>query len=681
MDGWLQALVDFIARHPHWAGLLVFLTAMAESIAVVGMVVPGSAILIAIGAVAGLGDLSIWPVLVWATLGAVAGDGLSYWLGYRYRERIRTVPLLRARPELFAKGEAFFARHGAMSVAIGRFVPGVRAVIPLVAGVAGMRPLPFYAVNVLSALVWAPAHILPGAGMGLALGVLGSIAGRLVAVLVGALLFLGVLVWVFRLVLRWILPGLDRRYRAWVERCRARGSRLDRLVVTLLDPEDPGTSTLVVMGAAAIALAAAFLSLAEDVLMREQVTRMDAAVSTLVQGWRTPRLDAVMIAITSLGDGVVIIAVLVATVAWLVAHRRRKLAAGLVVTMALAALAVPLLKGALVVPRPIDLYAGADAFSFPSGHATSSAALYAALAWLATHNAPLRWKIVGFALAGLLIAAIAASRVYLAAHWPSDVLAGLALGSMLAALYALVFRRLDIRAMRPLRLVALIVAVLAIGGGLRIQTHFPAAWEAYRPRAVETTLETANWRGDDWAQFAAARWELDGSDGGAMTLQSDLDAETLARALAGAGWRPAPAGDLAGIAGFLSPQTTIGDLPPLPLTQAGRFAALTLVRPLDSDSRLVLRFWPTTALAIGEGRSDRILLGSVARESLRRPLGLTSLLRDRDLAVAEQLALFEPSAGLPGIEILPRHAAGRHVLLLARPVAVTQPGGMPVRPI
>lgn len=667
MDGWLQALVDFIARHPHWAGLLVFVTAMAESIAVVGMVVPGSAILIAIGAVAGLGDLSIWPVLVWATLGAVAGDGLSYWLGHRYKEQIRTVPLLRARPDLFEKGEAFFARYGALSVAIGRFVPGVRAIIPLVAGVAGMRPLPFYVVNVLSALVWAPAHILPGAGLGLALGVLGSIAGRLVAILVGALLLLAVAIWAIRLGLRWILPGLERHYRAFIEAAKRRGTRLDRVFVALFDPDDPGTSTLLVMGTAAIALAAAFLSLAEDVFMREQVTRMDSAVSTLVQGWRTPRLDAVMIAITSLGDGVVIIAVLVATVIWLAAHGRRKLAVGLVMTMALAAIAVPLVKSTLVVPRPIDLYTGADAFSFPSGHATHAAALYLSLAWLATHNAALRWKILGFVLAGLLVAAIAVSRVYLAAHWPSDVLAGLALGSMLAALYALVFRRLDIRSMRPLRLVALVVAVLAVGGGLRIQTHFPAAWEAYRPRVAETTVAASLWRDHDWAQFAADRWELDGSDGGALTLQTDLDPARLGPALATAGWNIAPAGDFSGMAHFLSPQSTLADLPPLPLTHAGRFAALTLVRPLEADSRLVMRFWPTTAFAEAGPRRDRILLGSVSEERLRHPLGFASLLRDRELAPAIQLALLGPNPALPDVDLLPRESAGRHVLLLARP--------------
>jgi membrane protein DedA with SNARE-associated domain/membrane-associated phospholipid phosphatase len=667
MEGWLQALIDFVSGHPHWAGALVFVTAMAESIAVIGMVIPGSAILIAIGAVVGLGDLPLWPILVWAVLGAVAGDGLSYWLGHHYNERIRTLPVLRTRPELFDRGEAFFARHGALSVAIGRFVPGVRAVIPLVAGIAGMRPVPFYVVNVLSAVVWAPAHILPGAGVGLALGVLGSIAGRLVAVLVGAFLLAAIAIWAVRFGVRWVLPGLARRHRALIQAARQRGGRLDRVFVALFDPDDPGTSTLLVMGLAVIALGAAFVSLAEDVFMREQVTRMDAAVSTLVQGWRTPQIDMFMIAITSLGDGVVIIAVLLATAAWLVAHGRRKLAAGLLLTLALAALAVPVLKSALVVPRPIDLYTGADAFSFPSGHATSSAALFASLAWLSTHNAPLRWKIVGFALAGLLITAIAASRVYLAAHWPSDVLAGLALGSTLAALYALVFRRLDIRAMRPLRLVALVVAVLAIGGGLRIQTNFPAAWEAYRPRVAETTLEAAHWRATDWAQFAADRWELDGSEGGPLTLQSDLNPESLAASLKSAGWRAAPASDLAGMALFLSPQSPIDQLPPLPLTHAGRFAVLTLVRAIDAENRLVLRFWPTTAFAIDGARRDRVLLGSIENEHVRRPLGLASLLRDRPLPPEQQEAELGSPRLSPAALPIPRESAGRSVLLLARP--------------
>lgn len=670
MNDWLQGFIDLVVQHPHWAGLLVFVTAMAESIVVVGMFVPGTAILIGISAVAGLGELRLWPLLLWATLGAVAGDGISYWIGHRYKEHIRASWPLRERPELFEKGEAFFHRYGAMSVAIGRFVPGVRAVIPVVAGVVGMKPLRFYAVNILSAMVWAPAHILPGAGMGLALGVLGSIAGRLVAAVVGGLILLGLVLWVVHLGVRWVAPGLARRYRRFVAGCKRRGTWLDRMIVYGLDPDDPGTSTLIVMGVAAVALATAFAGLTEDVFMREPITRMDTAVSTLVQGWRTPALDRVMVAITSLGDGVVVIPVLAAVALWLAFKGKKKLAGGLLLTLALAAVSVPLLKSTLVIPRPTELYSGADAFSFPSGHATSAAALYASIAWLATHNAALRWKIVGFALAGILITAIAASRIYLAAHWPSDVLAGLALGSALAAIYALVFRRTDIRAMRPLRLVAVVIAALAIAGGARIATHFPAAMEAYRPRVVETAQTEADWLAGGWAGLAAARWELDGSDSGALPLQTNVDAVTLRAALIAAGWQASPSADAVGIARFLAPDSKLEQLPPLLLTHVGRFAALTLVRPLTPESRLVLRFWPTTEVATAGDARAPILVGAVSRETLDHPLRLISALHDGDLAAEDQLREIGP---LSSIAAQPRQLDDRRVLLLTRPSSSPPP--------
>ncbi|WP_201401493.1 bifunctional DedA family/phosphatase PAP2 family protein [Kaistia sp. 32K] len=662
----MQTLIQLVAGHPHWAAALVFFCAMAEAIAVIGMFVPGTAILIGVGAVVGLGELSLWPILLWATLGAIAGDGISYWIGHRYKDRIRSTWPLRERPELFARGEAFFARFGTLSVAIGRFVPGVRAVIPLVAGVVGMPPARFFLVNVLSALVWAPAHILPGAGMGLALGVLGSIAGRLVAMLVGALILIGFAIWLGYIAWRWMLPGLGRRYRRLIRLAKRRDTAFDRVLVAVLDPDDPGTSTLIVMGAAVIALAVAFVSLAEDVLMREQITRMDTAVSTLVQGWRTPGLDRVMIAITSLGDGVVITAVLLAIVVWLLLRRQVSLAVGLILTMGLAALSVPLMKGVFVIPRPIDIYTGADAFSFPSGHATSAAALYASAAWLATHNAPFRWKVAGFALAGVLITAIAASRIYLAAHWPSDVLAGLALGSALSAIYALVFRRLDLQAMRPFRFVGVVLAALLVAGGLRVATNYSRAVDAYRPRVVETSLDAAHWRLGDWATFPADRWELDGSEGGALTLQSDAGVEALREALVDAGWQIAPSGGVGGFAKFLSPDAPLDGLPPLPQTHAGSFAVLTMVRPVDADHRLVLRFWPTTVSAESADRRDRILLGSLSDERVSRPLGLATLLRDPELSAAEQFGLLGSFPQSGRLDWVADEAGGRRVLLLLR---------------
>ncbi|MCX5493310.1 DedA family protein [Kaistia dalseonensis] len=187
MTHWVQVIIDLIAQHPHWTNWAVFLTAMTESLAIVGIFVPGTAILIAVGSVAGLGHVSLGAVIFFAILGAIIGDGISYWLGHRYKALIPTVWPFRQRPGILALGEAFFRSHGAKSVFIGRFVPTIRAIIPLVAGIVGMKPARFYVANVLSAAVWGPAHILPGAFIGLSLDWLDLPADRVVPWSIGAI--------------------------------------------------------------------------------------------------------------------------------------------------------------------------------------------------------------------------------------------------------------------------------------------------------------------------------------------------------------------------------------------------------------------------------------------------------------------------------------------------------------
>ena len=74
---------------------------------------------------------------------------------------------------------SFFSRHGGKSVLFGRFVGPVRPVIPVVAGMLGMGPVHFVVVNVLSAIGWALAYILPGVFFGTSLAVAGAVSTRL----------------------------------------------------------------------------------------------------------------------------------------------------------------------------------------------------------------------------------------------------------------------------------------------------------------------------------------------------------------------------------------------------------------------------------------------------------------------------------------------------------------------
>jgi membrane protein DedA with SNARE-associated domain len=63
---------------------------------------------------------------------------------------------------VIAQSEAFFNRWGTLAVFFARFVPPIRAFVPITAGALGMPPMRFYAVNIPAILLWAPAHVLPG---------------------------------------------------------------------------------------------------------------------------------------------------------------------------------------------------------------------------------------------------------------------------------------------------------------------------------------------------------------------------------------------------------------------------------------------------------------------------------------------------------------------------------------
>jgi membrane protein DedA with SNARE-associated domain len=173
MTAYLSDITDFIALHPHYAAWAVLLLAFSEAIPIVGTVVPGSTLIVAISALAIEADISPWLLLAAATLGAIMGDGASFWLGQRCHRQILQRWPLNQFPGLIARSEAFFDRYGAASVFLARFTAVVRAFVPLIAGIVQMPARQFYLANILSAIVWAPAHVFPG----VVFGVLVSLAG------------------------------------------------------------------------------------------------------------------------------------------------------------------------------------------------------------------------------------------------------------------------------------------------------------------------------------------------------------------------------------------------------------------------------------------------------------------------------------------------------------------------
>ncbi len=150
--------------------------------------VPGSTLIIAISALATGADVNPWYLLVAATAGAIAGDGVSFWLGQRYHAEILLRWPLNQYPRFIDRSQAFINRYGVASVFLARFTAVVRAFVPLLAGILRMSARQFYVANILSALVWAPAHVFPGVLLAMAIRLTGASAKQLTILLIAGLI-------------------------------------------------------------------------------------------------------------------------------------------------------------------------------------------------------------------------------------------------------------------------------------------------------------------------------------------------------------------------------------------------------------------------------------------------------------------------------------------------------------
>jgi len=209
---YINTLLAFITHHSALAYGAIFLISFSESLALVGLIIPGTVIMFGVGAVVATGSLGLKPTMILAAAGAITGDGVSYWLGRHYQEELRRIWPFSRYPGMLKNGETFFRRHGGKSVLFGRFVGPVRPVIPVVAGMLGMRPLHFSVVNVLSAIGWALAYVLPGVFFGTSLAVAGAVSTRL-AVLIFILI---AIIWAFVWLSRKLIFMVEHRGPLWL---------------------------------------------------------------------------------------------------------------------------------------------------------------------------------------------------------------------------------------------------------------------------------------------------------------------------------------------------------------------------------------------------------------------------------------------------------------------------------
>ena len=587
--------------------------------------------MISIGALIGMGIVGFWPVLFAAITGAIVGDGLSFWLGHHYRERLRTFWPFRDHPHWLNLGERYFYRHGGKSILFGRFVGPVRPFIPVVAGMLGMQPRAFYIANILSALVWAPGYLLPGMAFGASLTLAGEVALRLVVLLV----LIGALTWLVLWSIRRLFIVLSPRAGLMAQSMLDWGGRhpkLNRLIEGLLDPLHPEFKTLLALAALLIGATWLFLGVLEDVVSGDPLVRVDLGLYQLLQDLRTPWGDRIMVFVTELGDGIVIALVSVTVLAWLLWLRKWRVAGYWTAAIVFGQLAATIFKLVLQRPRPLpDIYDGLSTYAFPSGHAVMSTVAYGFLAVLIARqlSRPHRW--VAYAMAALLISVIAISRLYLGAHWLSDVIGGLSLGLIWVSLLGIAYYRHSPQISLPKSLSGAALIALVLAGGWHVSNRYSEDLLRYAPRLAFQHMGSTNWWQEGWAGLPIYRQDLEGGYEQPLNLQWSGSLASLREKLVAQGWKdPVPLNTTTALR-WLLPAPAIDELPMLPQVHDGRHEAMIMLNPqekaqeqqgatIDSNKQLVLRLWHSGILL--DPDEDPLWIGNVTLQAQRQILFL-----------------------------------------------------------
>ncbi|WP_457574367.1 VTT domain-containing protein [Desulfolithobacter sp.] len=623
----LTTVTSWIAKHPNLAGMVIFLTSFAESLAVIGLLVPGAALMLTAGALIASGALSFWPTMAWAVFGAVLADGLSYWLGHCYKDTIRSLRIFAKHRDMLTKGESFFRRHGGKSVFFGRFVGPIRPVIPLVAGMLGMDPLHFTFYNVLSALGWAPAYLLPGMAFGASLALAGEVAKRL-AILIGVSVVGGWMVFFFsRRLFRFAL----NRFPAWEKKLLAllQGSSLLQrwLKGGVFDRDQSILRLLVLLAMVFVGSLWLFLGITEDVVTGDPLVHVNQSVYHLLQGLRTPWGDTIMVAITMLGDVAVTMPLVLSVLIWLLCRKEYRSALYLVITVAGGILLVIAVKTLTHVPRPVEMYQGVVRWAYPSNHATVSVIIFGFLALLCSRGLrpDRRWLPLSFAL--VLITGIGVSRLYLGAHWLSDVVGGFCLGTAWLILFSVAyFNHTPTRSCSCQGLWALCLTVLVMAATVHWSSGFDRNKLRYAVRHDVRTMPTSVWLTGGWQQLPVARLDLEGEKEQVFNLQYAGDLDKLKKMLLARDWRqPVPLTAVTILRWLLADPDPFS-LPILPQVHDGRHEQLLLIHALSGSPHefLVLRFWPAD---IRLDNTTPLWLGTLSRMTVRKYMDIINLPR------------------------------------------------------
>lgn len=619
--GWTQDLLNWLSANPGWAGFWIFVMSFIESLAFVGILVPGIIILFGIGALISFGAIEMLPVWLWGSAGALAGDVISYAVGHRYRGQLTESWPFSRFPTMLERSREFFREHGAKSVAIGRFIGPLRPVIPITAGMMGMAPRRFLMVAVPACFVWTPAYLIPGMLFGASLEVASEYAGRMALVLAIAVGALWLTWWVI-----WTAYGLAAsRSARWLRhfiRWLRRHPVFRRVAGPLLDSSQPEVLSILMMGLLLLVFFWGMIMLLFLSPFSAHPQSIDQAVQAYALALRNHIADPIMVALTQLSRLWVLIPTSMAVLLWLLGAGRKKAAMHWLVAMGGGVL-LQLLLGWTLRATPMLMEAGDVGLYDPSAALTLATVVLGYYAVMVARELKRRKRKWPYVITGLLLTLLVLARLYLGLDWFSGALMGVALGLFWTFVVGIAYRQRAVRTFSGMTASLIFFGMLTLTFAWQVDQNLEADRAAYQLALPQQQMQADKWWQDEWQALPRERASLSSAASRYFNFQFAGDPQQLKEILAAHGWQLAEPANWRWIILSMNPNSTEHTLPPLKKDYLGHADTLLLHRlggdPLQQET---LRLWDS-GVRLGQPE-QAVYLGLVGSEALVQRMGVYS---------------------------------------------------------
>ena len=621
---WTQELIAWLNTHPGWGFSIVFLVAFFESLVLIGILLPGIVILFGVGTLIGLGMLELIPIWVAASTGAFLGDSLSYLLGHRFRGHLLDIWPFSRYPTLMERGTRFFHAHGAKSVVAGRFIGPLRPIIPSVAGMMGMKPSRFLAVDIPACITWAPSFLIPGMLFGASLEVASEYTGRLTVLLVILLAILWLTWWVMRS----LYEPLATRSARWMRhtiRWSRRHPVLGRVAGPVLDPSRGEVLSVTMMG---ILLVMVFWGLVMLLFLSPfsaQPKAVDQAVQELALSLRNHLADPLMVAISQLSRWPVSIFSAFALLLWLLGAGRRNAALHWLIAIGGGGLLHLLLSWSLrATPQVLEM--AGQTLHGPSAAMSLSTVVLTFFAVMEAGELRRKHRQWPYLAAALILILLGLSRLYLGMEWLSGALMGIVMGLAWTAIVGIAYRQRAVR-----RFSSATASLIFYGSFLalfswQVQEHLNDDLAALEAPTVLQEIGRDSWWESGWKNMPKERTHLSSVASRNFNAQIAAEPAQISALLERAGWESVPKTDWRWIIQALNPEPDQASLPLLGRAYQGRSEELLLRRNLEPDGRLLtIRLWDSGVRLAPGGQV--LYLGQLSEEELVQRFGLFSFWR------------------------------------------------------